>query len=83
MIHSKFDPSKKLAPLLRQAFRQGVAAATRNDSHNPYVRDSHFYHAWIAGWAMVARSWGEADVLHGARRWQNAYVQPEVYRREC
>ncbi len=78
MMHSTLDPpkkpaTKKLAPLLREAFRQGVAAATRNDSHNPYVRDSHFYHAWIAGWAMTARSWGEADVLHGARRWQNAH----------
>jgi hypothetical protein len=31
------DYSKKLAPLLRYAFRQGVAAATRNEDRNPYV----------------------------------------------
>jgi hypothetical protein len=51
------DVSKKLAPLLRLAFRQGLAAATRNDDRNPYVPNSHLYHAWIAGWAMTARGW--------------------------
>jgi len=62
-MHSKFDPSKKLAPLLRQAFRQGVEAAMRGEDRNPYVPNSHFYHAWIAGWASLARGWDDADDL--------------------
>lgn len=57
---------KKLAPLLRQAFRLGVEAASRGDDYNPYVPDSYLYHAWVAGWAALARGW-EADDLRPAR----------------
>lgn len=57
------DSSKKLAPLLRQAFRQGVEAATRNEDRNPYVPNSHLYHAWIAGWASLARGWDDGNDL--------------------
>lgn len=53
--------SKKLAPVLRQAFRQGVDAAARGEDRNPYVPDSHLYHAWVAGWATLARGWDDAD----------------------
>jgi len=58
--------SKKLAPLLRQAFRQGVEAATQGEDHNPYVLESHFHHAWVAGWAALARGW-DADDLRPSR----------------
>ncbi len=61
-MYDKVEFSKKLAPLLRQAFRQGVEAASRGEDHNPYVPDSHLYHAWVAGWASLARGW-EADDL--------------------
>ena len=57
---------KKLAPLLRQAFRQGVEAASLGDDHNPYVPDSYLYHAWVAGWAALARGW-DADDLRPSR----------------
>jgi hypothetical protein len=60
---SNTDFSKKLAPLLRQAFRQGLAAATRGDSQNPYVPNSHLFHAWVAGWAMLARGWCDTDEI--------------------
>ncbi|MDS4021969.1 MAG: hypothetical protein RKR03_15925 [Candidatus Competibacter sp.] len=53
------DSSKKLAPLLRQAFRQGVEAANRREDRNPYVPNTHLYHAWIAGWATLARGWSD------------------------
>jgi len=64
-IGSLFAPglSKKLAPFLRQAFRQGLEAASRNDDQNPYVPNSHLYHAWIAGWAMLARGWWDGGEL--------------------
>ncbi len=55
--------SKKLAPLLRQAFRQGVESATRGEDCNPYVPGSHLYHAWIAGWATLAHGWDDTDDL--------------------
>ena len=54
--------SKKLAPLLRPAFRQGVEAAIRGEDRNPYVPDSHLYHAWVAGWASLARGWDAEDL---------------------
>ena len=57
MMCGNTDFSKKLAPLLRQAFRQGLEAATRNEDRNPYVPKWVGYHAWIAGWAMLARGW--------------------------
>ena len=63
MMRDNIDVSKKLAPLLRQAFRQGVEAATRGEDHNPYVPDSHLYHAWVAGWAALARGWNNTDDL--------------------
>jgi hypothetical protein len=63
MMYGNADLSKKLAPLLRQAFRQGLEAATRDDDHNPYVPNSHLYHAWIAGWAMLARGWCDRNEL--------------------
>lgn len=59
----KTDASRKLGPLLHQAFRQGVDAASRGDDRNPYVPNSHLYHAWIAGWAALARGWDNADDL--------------------
>ena len=62
VMYDNAEYSKKLAPLLRQAFRQGVEAASRGEDCNPYVPDSHLYHAWIAGWAALARGW-EADDL--------------------
>ncbi|MBL8251776.1 MAG: hypothetical protein JNK31_08920 [Candidatus Competibacter sp.] len=55
------DFPKMLAPLLPQAFRQGIEAARRNDDRNPYVPDTYFYHAWIAGWAMLPRGWCDGD----------------------
>lgn len=63
MMRGNIDSSKKLAPLLRQAFRQGVEAATRDEDHNPYVPNSHLYHAWIAGWETLARGWDNANDL--------------------
>lgn len=57
------DASKKLNPLLRQAFRQGVDAAGRGEERNPYVPNSYLHHAWIAGWATLARGWDNADDL--------------------
>ena len=60
-MYDKVEFSKKLAPLLRQAFRQGLEAATRGEDQNPYVPDSHLYHAWVAGWAMLSRGWGDVD----------------------
>ena len=62
MLYNHTNVSKKLAPLLRQAFRQGVEAASRDEDRNPYVPDSHFYHAWIAGWATLARGWDDDDL---------------------
>ncbi|HOB61643.1 MAG TPA: hypothetical protein PKI41_05910 [Candidatus Competibacteraceae bacterium] len=62
-MHSHTDSSKKLAPLLRYAFRLGVDAATRNEDRNPYVPNSHLYHAWIAGWASLARGWNDSTDL--------------------
>ncbi|MBK8533988.1 MAG: hypothetical protein IPL59_02040 [Candidatus Competibacteraceae bacterium] len=56
-------PFKKLAPLLRQAFRYGVEAANRGEDRNPYVPNSHLYHAWVAGWATLARGWSNTDDL--------------------
>ncbi|MER2513722.1 MAG: hypothetical protein ABTQ25_15100 [Nitrosomonas ureae] len=53
------DLSKKLAPLLPQAFRQGVEAATHHDDCNPYAPNSYLYHAWIAGWATLGYTWPE------------------------
>ena len=53
------DASRKLAPLLPLAFRQGIEAATRNNAQNPYVPNSYLYYAWIAGWAMLDRGWSE------------------------
>ena len=68
MMCGNTDVSKKLAPLLRQAFRQGVEAATRGEEQNPpYVPDSHLYHAWVAGWAALARGWEDADDLRLSR----------------
>jgi hypothetical protein len=61
------DYSKKLAPLLRHAFRQGVAAATRNEDRNPYVPNTYLYHAWIAGWASLARGWDDGSDLRWSR----------------
>ena len=58
--------SKKLAPLLRQAFRQGVEAATQGEDRNPYVPGSYLYNAWVAGWAALARGW-DADDLRPSR----------------
>lgn len=55
------DFSKKLAPLLRQAFRQGLEAAARGDDRNPYVPNSYLFHAWVAGWAMLAHGWCDAN----------------------
>ncbi len=66
MMYNNLHTSKKLAPLLRQAFRQGVEAASRNEDRNPYVPDSHFYHAWIAGWATLARGWDNDDLRPSA-----------------
>jgi hypothetical protein len=63
MMYGNVDCSKKLAPLLRQAFRQGVEAATQGDDRNPYVPDSYLYHAWVAGWAALARGWNDTDDL--------------------
>jgi hypothetical protein len=59
----KTDASRKLSPLLRQAFRQGVAAASHGEDRNPYVPNSYLHHAWIAGWATLARGWDNADDL--------------------
>ena len=71
-MRDKHDPSKKLAPLFHRAFRQGVDAAARGDSHNPYVQDSHLYHAWNAGWASLARGWCESGVLRVFQARQDA-----------
>lgn len=57
------DSSKKLAPLLPQAFRQGLEAAKCKDDCNPYVPNTYFYHAWIAGWAMLADGWWDGGEL--------------------
>ncbi len=62
IMHGNMDSSKKLAPLLRRAFRQGVEAATHGENRNPYVPDSHLHHAWVAGWAALARGWDGADL---------------------
>lgn len=62
------DFSKKLAPLLRQAFRQGVDAAARGEDCNPYVPESYLHHAWVAGWATLACGWDADDLrLSGGR----------------
>lgn len=63
MMRDTMDLSKKLAPLLRQAFRHGVEAASRGEDRNPYVPNSHLYHAWVAGWASLARGWSNTDDL--------------------
>ena len=63
MMCGNMNASKKLAPLLRQAFRQGIEAATLGEDRNPYVPDSYLYHAWVAGWAALARGWDNADDL--------------------
>ena len=60
------DTSKKLAPLLHLAFRQGVAAAGRGEERNPYVPHTHLYHAWMAGWASIACAWNQNDDLRWA-----------------
>ncbi len=60
-MHSNIDPSQKLAPSLPQAFRQGVEAAHRGDERNPYAPDSRLHHAWVAGWAAVAKGWADLD----------------------
>lgn len=60
-MYGNTDFSRKLAPLLPNAFRQGIEAAARDDERNPYVPDSHFYHAWLAGRAMLARGWFDGD----------------------
>lgn len=59
----KIDSSRKLGPLLQQAFRQGVDAAGRGEDLNPYVPNSYLYHAWVAGWATLARGWDNTDDL--------------------
>ena len=66
MRNTTIDASRKLAPLLRHAFRQGVEAASRGEDRNPYVLNSHLYHAWIAGWASLARAWNNNDDLRWA-----------------
>lgn len=66
LMRNKIDTSRKLAPLLRQAFRQGVEAASRGEDRNPYVPNSHLYHAWMAGWASLARAWNNNDDLRWA-----------------
>ena len=63
LMRSTIDVSRKLAPLLRQAFRQGVAAASRGEDRNPYVPNSHLYHAWMAGWASLALACNNSDDL--------------------
>ncbi len=63
MMRGNIDPSKKLAPLLHQAFRHGVDAANRGEDRNPYVPNSHLHHAWVAGWATLARGWSNTDDL--------------------
>ena len=76
MMHGNTNSSsKKLAPLLRQAFRQGVEAAIRGEDRNPYVPDSHLYHAWVAGWAALARGW-DADDLRPLRSRQPPTTAP-------
>jgi len=62
MMYGNMNAYKKLAPLLRQAFRQGVDAAARGEEHNPYVPDSYLHHAWVAGWATLARGWDADDL---------------------
>lgn len=57
------DFSKKLAPLLHSTFRQGLEAASRGEDRNPYVPDSHLHHAWVAGWAALARGWDNVEDL--------------------
>jgi hypothetical protein len=66
LMRSTIDVSRKLAPLLRQAFRQGIEAASRGEDRNPYVPNSHLYHAWMAGWASLARAWNNNDDLRWA-----------------
>jgi hypothetical protein len=66
MRNTTLDTSRKLAPLLRQAFRQGIEAASRGEDRNPYVPNSHLYHAWMAGWASLARAWNNNDDLRWA-----------------
>lgn len=58
-MHSNMNASKKLAPLLRQAFRQGVEAANRGEDRNPYVPNSHLYQAWVTGWSAPALGWDD------------------------
>ena len=68
MTHGNMNAYMKLAPLLRQAFRQGVDAATRGEDRNPYVPNSYLHHAWVAGWATLARGWDADDLqLSGGR----------------
>jgi hypothetical protein len=67
MMHGNTNSSsKKLAPLLRQALRLGVEAASRGEDRNQYFPGSHLYHAWVAGWAALARGW-DADDLRPSR----------------
>ena len=69
MMRGNMNAYKKLAPLLRQAFRQGVDAATRGEDRTPYVPNSHLHHAWVAGWATLARGWDADDLqLSGGGR---------------
>lgn len=65
-MRNSHDVSRKLAPLLHQAFRQGVEAASRGEERNPYVPNSHFYHAWMAGWASLACAWNNHEDLRWA-----------------
>ena len=53
--------SKKLAPMLRQAFRQGLEAASEGRARNPYVPGSHLYRAWVAGWAALPGTEGDGE----------------------
>ena len=62
-MHGNIDSSKKLAPMVRRAFRQGLEAASQGEDQNPYVPDSYLYHAWIAGWAALGRGWDNAEDL--------------------
>lgn len=52
--------AKKLAPMLRQAFRRGIEAASVSQVQNPYVPGSHLHQAWISGWTALAQD-GAAD----------------------
>ncbi len=65
-MYGDMKTCKKLAPLLRQAFRQGIEAASQGQDRNPYVPNSYLYQAWMAGWAAPALGWDEAEDAHRA-----------------